>query len=53
MFDDVFHEMPRHLLEQRAQVSAAHEDHDAGAGTDVDPGEKVGDAGDDDDRGDP
>ena len=42
MFDDVFHELPRHLLDQRAQVSAAHEDHDAGAGTDVDPGEKVG-----------
>ena len=42
MFDDVFHELPRHLLDQRAQVTGELKDQEAGADTDVDPGEKVG-----------
>ena len=42
MFDDVFQELPPHLREQRAHVMGELDDQEAGAATDVDPGEKVG-----------
>lgn len=42
MFDDVFHELPRHLVEQRAQVLAGHEPQSLDPTGDADPDEKVG-----------